>query len=99
MVIVAGHFEVDPARRDEFIAGREESMRTARSEDGCAVYAFTADPLAPGRVLLFERWESKEALQAHLHNLQSAPSPAGDVPILAAEILQYEIGRVGPLGS
>ena len=98
MLIVAGHFDVDPARRDEFIRGREDAMRASRGEPGCIVYAFTADPIEPGRVLLFERWESKEALGTHLEVLGSRPTPS-DVEILGAEVQQYEISAVGALGS
>jgi len=99
MVIVAGQFEVDPERRAEFIAEREESMRASRAEAGCFTYAFMADPIEPGRVQLFERWESKEALAAHLAALRSAPRPPSDIKILGAEIQQYEISEVGAVGS
>jgi quinol monooxygenase YgiN len=99
MLIVAGHFEVDPERREEFIAGRNEAMRASRAEEGCYVYAFSPDPLEPGRVLLFERWESKAALAAHLERLRSAPRPDSDIKVHGAEVLQYEIGDVGPVGS
>ena len=99
MLIVAGHFDVDPARREEFIADRVELMRTSRAESGCITYAFSGDPIEPGRVLLFERWESKGALAAHLEVLRSGPRPASDVQILGAEVQQYEIGEVGAVGS
>ena len=99
MVIVAGHFDVDPERRDEFVASRVESMRASQAEPGCIVYAFTADPVHPERVLLFERWESKDALLAHLEGMRSAPQPQSEIEIRGAEILQYEISRSGPLGS
>jgi quinol monooxygenase YgiN len=99
MLIVAGHFDIDPAERENFIAEREETMRKSRAEDGCHVYAMTADPLEPGRVLLFERWESKEALGKHLEGLRSASRPPSQIKINGAEILQYEIGEVGPVGS
>jgi quinol monooxygenase YgiN len=99
MLIVAGTFEVEPERRDEFIADRVESMRTSRAEPGCIAYAFMADPIETGRVLLFERWESKDALAAHLTALRSAPRPASDIKILGAEIQQYEIAEVGAVGS
>jgi hypothetical protein len=99
MLIVAGHFEVDPERREEFIADRVEQMRTSRAEPGCIAYALMADPIEPGRVQLFERWESKDALAAHLGVLRSGPRPASDIKILGAEILQYEVGEVGAVGS
>src|SRR3977135_400174 len=98
MLIIAGTFEVAPARRDEFIAGRETGMRESRGEAGCVDYVLSADPLEPGRVYLFERWESKEHLAPHLARM-SAPTTAPDpdaVAPLSVEILQYEITSVGP---
>ena len=99
MLIVAGFLDVEPEHRDEFISGRVDLMRASRDEPGCITYAFSADPIDPGRILLFERWESKGALAAHLEVLRSSSPPAGDVKILGAEVLQYEISEVGPLGS
>jgi quinol monooxygenase YgiN len=99
MLIVAGYFDVDPDRRDQFISDRVEAIRASRAEDGCITYAFSGDPIEPGRVLLFERWESKAALAAHLEGLKSAPRAANDIKVLGAEIQQYEIGEVGPVGS
>ena len=101
MLIIAGTFEVDPARRDEFIAQKEAGMRESRAEAGCVHYVLSADPLEPGRVYLFEKWESKEHLAPHLARL-SAPSAAPDpaaVPVLAADLQQYEIASVGAIGS
>ena len=101
MLIIAGTFEVDPSRRDEFIAGREAGMRESRAEDGCIDYVMSADPIEPGRVYLFERWEIKEHLAPHLDRV-SAPPPPSDtpaVPMLSVEVQQYEIASVGPVGS
>jgi quinol monooxygenase YgiN len=99
MLIIAGSFEVDPARRDEFIAGREDAMRRSRAEPGCHAYVLSADPLEPGRVCLFERWEGKEELKGHLDAMRTAPRVADGIEVLASEIVQYEIGAVGRVGS
>jgi quinol monooxygenase YgiN len=104
MLIVAGTFHVDPARRDEFIRGREAAMVTSRAERGCIEYVFAADPIVPGKVVLYERWEDKDALRAHLESMriareQSAMPPDPGVPILSSEIQQYEISAVGKVGS
>jgi quinol monooxygenase YgiN len=66
VIIVGGNFEVEPGQRDEFLAERHDLMRTSRAEDGCLEYTFAADPLDPGRVILFERWQSQATLDAHL---------------------------------
>ena len=64
MVIVAGWFEIDPAERDAFVAGRVEAMVRSRAERGCIEYVIAADPVDPGRAVLFERWESQADLDA-----------------------------------
>jgi len=99
VMIVAGVFEVDPAQRDEFLRDQEPAMRRSRAEPGCIHYVFSADPIDAGRIYLFERWESKEALAAHLAAMQATGRPPAGVPVLSAEVLQYEIGAVGPVGS
>jgi quinol monooxygenase YgiN len=99
MLIIAGTFDIDPARRDEFIAGKEAAMRESRAEAGCTAYVMSADPLEPGRVYLYERWESKEHLAPHLARLGGQTADPDAVPVLHADILQYEIASVGPIGS
>jgi quinol monooxygenase YgiN len=102
MLIVAGEFVVDPERRDEFLRDREAGMVISRAEDGCLDYVLSADPLVPGRVVLFERWESPDALDAHLRALRARPvDPAAgpEVPMISREVLRYEIASVGPLGG
>jgi quinol monooxygenase YgiN len=99
VIIVAGHFVVDPAQREQFLDSRADVMRTSRAEPGCITYAFSPDPLDPGRVLLFERWESKAALGDHLAALRQRPRPPGGVEVKESEIQQYEISATGPVGS
>lgn len=99
MLIVAGVFEVAPEQREEFLAGREEAMRISRSEPGCHDYVFSADPLEPGIVRLYERWESQEALDAHLQALRAreASAPRTDPPA-RRDIAIYEIAGTTSLG-
>jgi quinol monooxygenase YgiN len=99
VIIVAGHFIVDPAEREQFLDGRADVMRRSRAEAGCITYAFSPDPLDPGRVLLFERWESKAALADHLAALRQHPRPPGGVEVKESEVQQYEISATGPVGS
>ena len=93
MIIVSGTFEVDPASRDDFLAERLDRMRTSRAEAGCLEYTFSADPLEPGRVVLFERWESQAALDAHLGGppMQTMIAPS------AASIVVYDVAGERPL--
>jgi heme-degrading monooxygenase HmoA len=63
MVIVAGHVTVDPEQRECYLAGSTSVVEKARQADGCLDFAITADLLDPGRVNLFERWESQAAVK------------------------------------
>jgi quinol monooxygenase YgiN len=93
VIIVGGRFEMDPAERDAFLADRHEMMRRSRGEDGCLEYTFAADPLEPGRVILFERWGSQAALDAHLAAISSTTT----VTPRSASITLYDVAGERPL--
>ena len=91
MVIVGGEFELDPSQREQFIADRAELMRESRAEPGCIEYTFAADPLTPGRVVLFERWEDQAALDAHLVIRRASSPPPDDVAPISSSIVIYDV--------
>ena len=99
MVIVGGTFEVHPNERETFLASRLDMMRTSRDEPGCLEYTYAADPIDPGRVVLYERWASQEALDAHLALLRTGPRPSdSDVKPIASSIFIYEVSGQRRLG-
>ena len=98
MVIVGGVFSVDPAEREAFLAGRLDLMRTSRREPGCLEYTFSADPIEPGRVLLFERWESQEALDRHLAALKDGPRSDPGVVAESTSIVLYDVAGARSFG-
>lgn len=87
--IIAGVFEVDPADRDTWLASRTALVRRSRAEAGCITYVFAPDPLEPGLVQLFERWESEEALDAHRQVLAASPPPDAGVPLVRSEVRYF----------
>jgi quinol monooxygenase YgiN len=100
VVIVGGYFEVDPDQREEFVASRHESMRKSRSEPGNLEYTVAADPIDPGRVVLFERWVDQAALDAHIAGIRAAgAAQAGGVAPKSASILVYDIAGERSLGG
>jgi quinol monooxygenase YgiN len=99
MVIVAGEFEVDPLEREAFLASRVATMVASRAEEGCLEYTFAADPTTPERVILFERWESQEALDAHLRAPRDTATPSGPVvAVLSSSLVIYDVASERPLG-
>lgn len=98
MVIVGGSFAVEPGLREEYIAERSDLMRRSRAERGCLEYTFSADPLDPGRVVLFERWESRADLDAHLDASRAQPLPVTpQVPASSSVITVYDVSGESPL--
>ena len=98
MIIVGGTFEVEPDQREEFLASRHDGMRRSRAEPGCLEYTLSADPLDPGRVMLFERWENQESLDAHLSALRSGAQSAPGIAPKSASVTLYDVSGERSLG-
>ena len=88
MVIVAGHIVVDPQERDEYLSGCVEVVRQARRTAGCLDFALSADLIDPGRVNIFERWESQAAVEAFRGE---GPSDEQGAAIRAASVAEYDV--------
>jgi quinol monooxygenase YgiN len=99
MIVIAGHVALDPVQREKAVAAASEMMRETRKERGCISYTFSADLEEPGRFLLFEEWESDDALRAHF----AAPHMArfrqavGGLGVREMKVQRYEVAKVGPL--
>ena len=89
MVIVAGHIVVNPEQRDDYLAGCVEVVRQARRAPGCLDFSLSADLLEPGRVNIYERWESQAAVETFRG---SGPSDEQGAAIVAASVSEYDIG-------
>jgi quinol monooxygenase YgiN len=94
MVIVAGHITVDPEQRESYLAGCVSVVEQARAAAGCLDFAITADLLDPGRVNIFERWESQAAVEAFR---SGGPSSEQGAAMLSASVAEYDIADVRPL--
>ncbi|MEU0789960.1 antibiotic biosynthesis monooxygenase family protein [Amycolatopsis sp. NPDC005961] len=91
MIIVAGWLQVAPEERDAYVESCAEAVRLAREAPGCLEYALGADLLDPGRVTVYERWESDEDLERFRG---SGPSDEQTAQILDASVARYRISAV-----
>ncbi|MFG3302192.1 putative quinol monooxygenase [Micromonospora chersina] len=91
MFIVAGTLYVDPARRDAYLASCADVVRAARSAPGCVDFAVSADLVEPGRINVYERWESDRQL---LDFRGSGPDGEQAAMILGAEVHKFRISGV-----
>ena len=82
-VVISAVIELPPENRDVALAGAKELIEMALAEKGCRHYSWSADPHYPGRVNVFEEWDSAEDLQEHF----SAPSYTG----MLAHLGQYSL--------
>jgi quinol monooxygenase YgiN len=69
-------------------------VEQARGTAGCLDFAITADLIDPGRVNIFERWESQVAVETFR---SSGPSDEQGAAMLSASVAEYEIANVRPL--
>ena len=64
-ILIAGTVDVDPERVEEALEAGKPHMAATRAQAGCLDYQWSADRLTPGRIYVYERWESEAALKAH----------------------------------
>jgi quinol monooxygenase YgiN len=89
MVIVAGYLVVEPPQRDSYLVGCKAVVQRARRTQGCLDFAIGADLLDPGRIDVFERWESQAAVDAFRG---SGPSDEQQAAIVSASVSEYDVG-------
>ncbi|MFI6064662.1 putative quinol monooxygenase [Micromonospora sp. NPDC051227] len=91
LLIIAGSLRVEPGTREAYLSDCEQVIARARATAGCLDFLLAADPLEPGRIHVYERWESAEQLAAFRG---SGPDDAQEVAILDADVQRYLIAGV-----
>lgn len=88
MIIVSGWLAVDADERDAYVRDCLDVIAAARAADGCLDFQISADAIVPGRVNVFEQWESVAAVEAFRG---SGPSSEQEALIRDARVFQHEI--------
>lgn len=98
-LIIAGSLTLPADQVDELLAAAVPMMAASQAEDGCLDYAFTADPSAPGRIRVFERWTSLDALYAHFDtpHMAAFQEVLGRLTMLDRDLARYMVGSVEPV--
>jgi quinol monooxygenase YgiN len=65
MIIVHGSFPLNPELRDDALDMMRRMASASRAEFGCISYEFYVGLSDPNTLMLFQEWESVEALQDH----------------------------------
>lgn len=92
MIIVSGRIYLRPERREAFLTSSMESVAQARRAVGCLDFVVAADPLEPGRVNVYERWDSVALTVFRGHG------PGSDLTseILRADVQRHHVSSSGP---
>ena len=65
MIIVHGTFPIKSDVRDDAMELMRQMATASRAEEGCISYEFYVGLSDPNMLLLFQEWESVDALQGH----------------------------------
>jgi quinol monooxygenase YgiN len=65
MIIVHGSIPIRPERRDQALALAKQMATASRNEKGCRSYEFYVGLADPDTLMLFQEWESMDALMGH----------------------------------
>lgn len=88
MIIVSGHLVVDPAERAAYLGECRQVIELARAAPGCVDFHLSADPIEPGRINVYEQWETVADVEAFRG---SGPSGAQQTAIRDAAMFQHEV--------
>lgn len=67
-IIIAGTLDFEPDQAKRAITEGRQFIEASLREPGCIYYAWTLDPLIPGRVYVFEEWTSQQTLEGHFND-------------------------------
>jgi quinol monooxygenase YgiN len=88
MIIVSGALYVDPAERDAYLHECLMATTAARASKGCIDFHLSPDPLVPGRINVYEQWESVADVEAFRGG---GPSGEQAAAINDAQVFQHEV--------
>jgi quinol monooxygenase YgiN len=99
MLIVAGEIVVEKGAIEAVREALQKVERATRAEAGCITYAFSVDVSDPQMVRIFERWESLDALRAHLQmpHMAEFGAAVGKIQPKSVNVQAYEIAAEVPL--
>ena len=99
LIIIAGHVDVDPERREDALVAGSVHMKETRKLAGCINYVWSADPLTAGRIVILERWQTREALEVHFESPHylAMRNTIASYGICGLDVSKHEVGRTEPV--
>ncbi len=100
LVVVEAEFTLaDPANSHRIAETADIQRATREEEEGCLAYCFAADPVVPGRVQVYELWESEKALDDHLKhpNYFAMREALGKIGVVGATSRKLRVDAEAPV--
>ena len=99
MIVVAGTVRIVPHRREEAVRLALWMSTQTEAEAGCLGYRFYSALHDQDTILIFERWDSDAALQAHFQTPHMGEFSRQLGPLLAGqpEIVRYTVSDHAPI--
>ena len=97
-IIISGTVDIDPEQMEAAMTAAKPLIEGALTQEGIMDYDWCPDPLTPGRIRVFERWESQQALENHFNNhwYQDMRVALAQFGIRGADVLKYRIDAAEP---
>jgi quinol monooxygenase YgiN len=98
-VLINGTVDLKPEDALKVLPETAQLMAETRLQDGCHHYVWSLDPAVPGRVYVYENWESVDHLRSHLasHFYTDMLEILYKYEILDTDILKYCIDHSEPV--
>lgn len=68
IVVINAVIDLEPAGAEKAMLDAQPLIEASRAEQGCTAYDWSHDPVKPGRIHVYEEWESEDALAGHFRD-------------------------------
>ena len=98
-IIISGTVDIDPEKMSAAMTAGKPLIDGALTQDGCLDYDWCPDPTTEGRIRVFERWASQEALSNHFDNhwYTDMRDAIGSFGLRSADVLKYKVELEEPI--
>ena len=99
MIVVQVEVIVEPGSASKAVDAVKKMETATRQEAGCLKYAFAVDISDAGMIRVIERWESMDAIKAHMASPHMAAfgGVMGAIGITGVDVKKYSGATEGPL--
>ena len=98
-IIISGTIDMPPENVDKALAAGKPLIEGALTQPGCLDYDWCPEPTHPGRIRVFERWDSEASLASHFQNrwYLEMREAIGQFGLIRADTAKYRVDLEEPV--